>query len=1364
MVADTCTLLDYVMKKTKQFVFAIVLLVFVFPGGLYGQAWNTFRRDHARSGQSDIEFNASALEESWKWESPLPPQTAWDGPARWDAFNRIRDLPAMRQYDACFHPVCDGESAIYFGSSSQDSLFALNLKTGTQHWSYVAGGPIRLAPTIDGDRILFGCDDGYVYCLNRQSGKLVWKFNPSRHAGAEQRRLINNGRLISYYPIRTGVTVRDGVAYFGASLLPWRESYICAVDAKSGELSDPATTFVKRHNDATLEGNLLVADSRLIVPQGRVAPLLFDRGNGQNLGSLPGGGGVTIVLTESGEVVRTEGGSAARAGQVGVFHGKERVASFPRGRAIVVSSDNYYVVDGQKLFAASRMNNELRWTRDVDEPLELIKSGEILFVGGRDHVTGVNARNGTVEWSARTDGRVFGLAVAGEYLLAATDTGTLHVFAEGSGRSTPDLRVNPEVSLPDKWTSPPVANVREKNILHRWVFHRSAMTGQDATDVESMEVQAIHVTDQAGSADLQLTGKGEMVRPGKSDHAEALQLDGSYLMVVDEDAGRSPDRSISVEAWVRVDQPQTWGSIVGCLRDDGSIEHGWLLGYRDDKFCFGVAAGGSGITYLTAEQSFTSQSWNHLVGTYNGEEMRLYVNGSLAASSDAETGPISYGDTTYFTVACYRDTDESFPMIGALHEIRIYAAPVPATTVQKLFAAKAEDFGVSPTLENDLQHFVSWGPYSRYVSPGAVEISFGTKSAVPTVVDVIQTDGIRQFSRNEPNKRHRIVIEDLPYRRELQFQIRESTADKSRKSPSYSLDTHFNWTQAQPEIPPKQIARLIDEVPNPRGLVYVIGERHQQTAKMLASTTDLNIVLVVDDAIRAAAHRLSSQNLPYGQRYCVTDTPIGELPGASATIVISSDDTSAVRRLVRPAGGLLFDGESIVWKRGRIGGSGDWSHMYGNIDNSAFGGEHLGGATSLDELVTQWIGRPGPRYQTDRQNRKPSPLAAGGRLYLQGQQRMIGLDSYSGVILWSVETPKVMRWNMPHDCANWCADEQGIFVAAENQAWFIDGRDGQLKRQFDLPISGEQSSGKYWGYIGRHRNLLLGTIVDAKAVYAKWWGPSQWFDSTGGADTHVVAGDELFALDHESGEIKWKYTGLILHPTISVLDDRVYFVQDQNPPHLQSTQRRVSLDEEQLHELVCLDAHTGERLWKSALEPFGGHLSSLYLAGGGDGPYRSLVMVASQATTQTFVVTSFNAKTGMSNWSQTIAWEANHHGKHISRPAIQGDLVYIRPEVLRLADGVSIHRGFPGGHGCSSYTMCANGIFSRLGETTWWDVRSQKVNRFKRIRTDCWISAIPAQGMLLSAEGGGGCSCGNWLEISLAFLPRSIDESSLNDE
>jgi hypothetical protein len=322
----------------------------------------------------------------------------------------------------------------------------------------------------------------------------------------------------------------------------------------------------------------------------------------------------------------------------------------------------------------------------------------------------------------------------------------------------------------------------------------------------------------------------------------------------------------------------------------------------------------------------------------------------------------------------------------------------------------------------------------------------------------------------------------------------------------------------------------------------------------------------------------------------------------------------------------------------------------------------------------------------------------------------------------------------------------------------MDGRTGGVVRQFELPTEAKSPSDLGWGFIGRYKDQLLGTVVAAPAIYNKWWGPTQWFDSTGGDDTHVVAGDTLFSMDHQTGELQWRYDGLILHPTITVMDDQIYFVEDKTPDHLKADTRRISLDAGQQHELVCLEAATGTTNWRRPLASFAGHIASLYLAGGGEKELRCLVLVASEATKNEFSVQTLDPQTGQPLWNRTVAWEANHHGKHISRPAIQGELVYLRPEVLNLADGTTIHRGFPNGHGCSSYTLSTNGLFSRLGETTWWDVRHDKVNRFSRIRTDCWISVVPAEGMLLSAEGGGGCSCGSWLETSLGFLPRSVDE------
>ena len=150
-----------------------------------------------------------------------------------------------------------------------------------------------------------------------------------------------------------------------------------------------------------------------------------------------------------------------------------------------------------------------------------------------------------------------------------------------------------------------------------------------------------------------------------------------------------------------------------------------------------------------------------------------------------------------------------------------------------------------------------------------------------------------------------------------------------------------------------------------------------------------------------------------------------------------------------------------------------------------------------------------------------------------------------------------------------------------------------------------------------------------------------------------------------------------------------------------------------------------------------------------------LVMLSSMAGS--FALYVFDAETGDSVWRRQFRWEADHHGKHLSRPALVGGRVYVRPLVFELADGAVVDLPFPAGHQCGSYVASRDALFLRAGELCAWDAESGDSTRWTRLRPDCWISTIPAQGMLLAPEGGGGCSCGSWLESSMAFMPRVVE-------
>jgi len=416
-------------------------------------------------------------------------------------------------------------------------------------------------------------------------------------------------------------------------------------------------------------------------------------------------------------------------------------------------------------------------------------------------VTAVDGTTGQVVWSAPTEGRVFGLAVAGKRLIASTDTGHVYVF-EGTAPvawSESNSKNEKDSGKEATWKSPPVAPVRSKSLQHRWVFHRSAMRTKDKQPVAGTQLDHSYVRDQASGAHLELAGTATAIPVGKSQKVEAVALNGTEFRPLKRLADSLPRKTLSVEAWVRIDQPAKWGGIVGCFQDDGSTEHGWVLGYRNDHFCFALASGKGGLTYMDAPKAFRLKTWNHLVGTYNGKEMRLYVNGSLAASSQAEQGPISYSKPCQLTVGSYHDPNEFFPMIGALQEVRVYTIPLEAPIIAKIFAAKADAFPISKATTDDESDWIAWGPIARLVQPGQAEIRYGTIEPVPTTVDLIGEHSVRSVSDPTPKNEHRVVLAGLPWRREVQFQIRSEERGNEHATRAYTLDTHFDWTLSQPE-------------------------------------------------------------------------------------------------------------------------------------------------------------------------------------------------------------------------------------------------------------------------------------------------------------------------------------------------------------------------------------------------------------------------------------------------------------------------------------------------------------------------------------------------------------------------------------
>ena len=127
-------------------------------------------------------------------------------------------------------------------------------------------------------------------------------------------------------------------------------------------------------------------------------------------------------------------------------------------------------------------------------------------------------------------------------------------------------------------------------------------------------------------------------------YGQALSFDGNDIVTIKQGssfAAGLPERDITVAAWVYLNSYHGWGGYVSAVQHNGGFQKGWVLGNYDHKFSFALSTDGADdgngvLTYLKAEDTFATGRWYHVAATYDGETMRLYVDGVLKNSSTAK--------------------------------------------------------------------------------------------------------------------------------------------------------------------------------------------------------------------------------------------------------------------------------------------------------------------------------------------------------------------------------------------------------------------------------------------------------------------------------------------------------------------------------------------------------------------------------------------------------------------------------------------------------------------------------------------------------------------------------------------------------
>ena len=705
---------------------------------------------------------------------------------------------------------------------------------------------------------------------------------------------------------------------------------------------------------------------------------------------------------------------------------------------------------------------------------------------------------------------------------------------------------------------------------------------------------------------------------------------------------------------------------------------------------------------------------------------------------------------------------------------------------------------------------IAYGPFVDWVDRTTVTISWDVDEAMSGRVRWSMPSGKSvDLSAKQQGKRHIVTVHDLSLDGEYTYRIVGVEGGNDAQSKQYKFDSSFYYRL--PGLPhgqatPRKESKLsvatdqILDLANARaGYCLVLGGVDGSLALELIRKSDLQVVVLDEDAARVQQIRANLDEAGfYGVRASVLAGALderflgsmmfnlivserhlleGQLPpakGAEAlrylvpsggTVVLGqAGDLAPVQRWLGQSGSRLVrsdNGEArwLVYSRPQLAGAGEWTHQYGNAQNTSCSGDDL----VKGEMGVKWWGEPGPRPMPDRGPRNPAPLSTNGHLYVQGDRVLFGLDAYNGTVRWSFSSPEMRRANIPRDSSNMVAAGDQLYLVQGRYCIGIDGTTGQRARRFSVP---EGESAKYqWAYLSATGSKLIGSRVKKGELYLGDGG--EWYEKYETSSISRVTSDRLFGVDLKSGERAWTYEGgAIINSTITIGDRVIYFIESRAPKALEMAGGIQLIQQMGEQHLVALDLESGESRWDrphdfSKLQ----YMTYLLYAKGTlvatgtdkDKNYHTFGIAAEEQTRKAKDGSSVHIPAGSLLWEDHHKEGKGHHSGHLQHPVVIGDTYYSDQWAFDLTTGKELRDDLPERRGCGTMSASNHTMFFRHYSHGMWDLITNKRSQFEGIRSGCWLSLISAGGMLLAPETSAGCSCTHSIQTSLGYLPRSLE-------
>jgi len=550
----------------------------------------------------------------------------------------------------------------------------------------------------------------------------------------------------------------------------------------------------------------------------------------------------------------------------------------------------------------------------------------------------------------------------------------------------------------------------------------------------------------------------------------------------------------------------------------------------------------------------------------------------------------------------------------------------------------------------------------------------------------------------------------------------------------------------------------------------------------LATRTDMRIIAVDTDAdaVSAARANLDAAGL-YGSRVTVVhaDPADTRLPQYFANLVISGRSAmkdvtgfpeEEARRCQRPYGGTICVGTPSSMRtsvRGPLEGAGQWTHHFGSAARTL---------SSSDRLVQPpfgvvWYKDP-TLLTADRHGHGPGPLWYDGILLQAGNDAIRATDAYNGRTMWEAEIPGLAE----HYDVNtgtgasvtggiYCVADGVVYVRHQSRCHLIDVATGEETGRFEAP---ELPDGdiRDWTYIACVDGILFGGVANQQHVITANHGAG---NAGFTIPTEHLLPDclMLFAMDAETGELKWSYRAnkSIRNNAIAIGGGTVYLIDRPAAEvdrlmrwEVRTAQRRgetAGLPRHPPGTLLAMEVQTGRVKWRNNSDIYGTCLAlseehNVLVMGYQEYAWKVTSEVGGR-------LSAFGTSDGGKLWGQRI--------RYYNPPMLIDRELYAYPYKYDLLTGQPQKAVHPvtgreelweikgKTFGCGPATGCSSALFNRSGTLAYADLESYqgKLEHYGGIRPGCWVATLPVGGLVLMPDDTSLCNCSYLNRASIAL-------------